>query len=110
MRLECAYFQGNPTKTQPMAAVLVETVENGKKRAAPYVPQSAVIKLASEDGDYGCNLASCAPYWVLGNNRCNLVSCELYLGSGDHGCNLTSCMPCWVQWDNGRNLGSRAPY
>jgi hypothetical protein len=43
MRFECAYSQGNPIKTQPVAAVLVKTVENRKKQAAPYVPQIAVI-------------------------------------------------------------------
>jgi hypothetical protein len=31
MRFERAYSQGNPIKTQPVAAVLVKTVENRKK-------------------------------------------------------------------------------
>jgi hypothetical protein len=42
MRFERAYSQGNPIKTQPVTAVLVKTVENRKKQAAPYVPQIAV--------------------------------------------------------------------
>jgi hypothetical protein len=44
MRFERAYSQGNPIKTQPVAAVLVKTVENIKKQAAPVVPQRAVKK------------------------------------------------------------------
>jgi hypothetical protein len=36
------YSQGNPIKIEPMARVLVKTVENRKKASAPYVPQSAV--------------------------------------------------------------------
>jgi hypothetical protein len=42
MQFERAYSQGNLIKTEPVAAILVETVENRKKQAAPYVPQIAV--------------------------------------------------------------------
>jgi hypothetical protein len=44
MQFERAYSKGNLIKIEPVAAVLVKTVENRKKQAAPYVPQSAVIK------------------------------------------------------------------
>jgi hypothetical protein len=42
MQFEGAYSQGNPIKTQPVAAVLVKTVENRQKQATPYVLQIAV--------------------------------------------------------------------
>jgi hypothetical protein len=48
MRFERAYSQGNLIKTQPVAAVLVKTVENRKKQATPYVPQSAVRRQVTD--------------------------------------------------------------
>jgi hypothetical protein len=47
MRFERAYSQGNPIKTQSVAAFLVKTVKHRKNRAAPYVPQSAVNMLTA---------------------------------------------------------------
>jgi hypothetical protein len=49
MRFERAYSQGNLIKTELVAAVLVKTVENRKKRGAPYVPQIAVINAGLDD-------------------------------------------------------------